>query len=101
MARKNLKSTTTVGYFNPQKFPIYIEISDINLKAELAPNAYIRDGDGRYINDPIFDKYCHPKGLARATSDTPVPINYVPRPEKPAHPAAAGKTRPGSGAVVG
>jgi hypothetical protein len=71
--------TKVVGYFNAQKFPIFIEISEINLKAELAPNAYIRDRNGRYINDPIFEPYCHQRGLSRAIGKEEVPINYVPR----------------------
>ena len=77
MTRKISKTTSVAGYFNPQKHPIYIEITKISLKTELAPNAYIRDRNGRYINDPIFEAYCHEKGLARAMSDTPVPINYL------------------------
>lgn len=82
-------TTKVIGYFNPQKFPIYIEISEINVKTELAPNAYIRDRNGRYINDPIFEAYCHPKGLGRATGDAPVPIYFVPRFVKSERPVAA------------
>jgi len=89
MNRKNSKTTCITGYFNQQKFPIYIEISEINLKAELAPGAYLRDRAGRYINDPIFEAYCHPKGLARAIGDAPVPIYYVPRFIKSERPVAA------------
>src|SRR5208283_1595158 len=86
---QTVPTTKTIGYFNPQKFPIYIEISEINVKTELAPNAYIRDRAGRYINDPIFEAYCHPKGLARAIGDAPVPIYYVPRFVKLERPVAA------------
>jgi hypothetical protein len=73
------KMTTITGYFNPQKHPVFIEISEINLKADLAPNAFIRDSEGKNINDPIFEPYCHVKGLSRATSDEPVPINFLTR----------------------
>jgi len=86
---QTVPTTKTIGYFNPQKFPIYIEISEINVKTELAPNAYIRDRAGRYINDPIFEAYVHPKGLGRATGDAPVPIYYVPRFIKSERPVAA------------
>jgi hypothetical protein len=90
MSETKAESTTrVVGYFNPQKYSIFIEISEINLKAELAPNAYIRDRQGRFINDPIFEPYCHPKGLSRATSETPVPVNFVPRFVKSVRPTAA------------
>ena len=82
-------TTKVIGYFNPQKYSIYIEISEINLKTELAPNAYIRDRSGHYINDPIFEPYCHPKGLARATGEAPVPIYFVPRFVKSERPVAA------------
>jgi len=76
------ETTHVTGYFNPQKFSIYIEISEINMKAVLAPNVYIRDRAGNNINDPIFEPYCHPKGLARATSEEPVPIRFLPRSPK-------------------
>jgi hypothetical protein len=89
MARKNSKTTNVIGYFNQQKFPIYIEISEINFKAELAPNAYIQDRGGCYINDPIFEAYCHPKGLARATGDAPVPIYFIPQFDKSERSVAA------------
>jgi hypothetical protein len=42
-AKRSPKTTHVTGYFNPQKFSIYIEISEINMKAELAPNVFIRD----------------------------------------------------------
>ena len=77
MTRSKSETTSVTGYFNPQKYAIYIEIPVINLKTELAPNAYVLDQQGRHINDPIFEPYCHPKGLARAKSETPIPINYM------------------------
>lgn len=81
--------TKVIGYFNPQKYRIFIEISEINLKAELAPGIYIRDLQGQLINDPIFEPYCHQKGLARATSEKPVPIVFVPRFVKSDRPTTA------------
>lgn len=73
------KKTFVTGYFNPQKYSIYIEISAINLKSELAPGAYIQDANGKYFNDPIFEAYVHPRGLARTTIEESIPIHYVPR----------------------
>jgi hypothetical protein len=81
--------TNVAGYFNPHTYPIFVEISEINLKAELAPGSYIRDRAGRYINDPIFEPWCHAKGLSRAKSDKQVPIVYVPRFVKSTRPAAS------------
>lgn len=86
---KQQNMTNIVGYFNPQKYSIFIEISEINLKAELAPNAYIRDRSGKFINDPIFEPYVHAKGLARSTSKQAVPVNYAPRFVKADRPAAS------------
>lgn len=81
--------TNVAGYFNPQTYSIFIEISEVNLKTELAPGAYIRDRNNKYINDPIFEPYCHVKGLSRAKSEKPVPIIYVPRFVKPVRQGAA------------
>jgi hypothetical protein len=83
------ETTNVAGYFNPHSYPIFVEISEINLKAELAPGAYIRDRTGRYINDPIFEGWCHAKGLSRAKSEKPVPIIYVPRFVKATRPPAS------------
>ncbi len=73
-------STTNVkGYFNPNSWPIFIEVSECNLKLELKPQEFIRDRKGNPINDPIFDNYVRPKGLSKEQSKVKVPINYVPR----------------------
>lgn len=72
-------TTKVVGYFNPHKHPICVEISEINLKVELSQNVFIKDSVGRLINDPIFERYCHAKGLARSFAEQPVPIIMVPR----------------------
>jgi hypothetical protein len=100
-----VQTTTVIGYFNPQKYSIQIEISEVNLKTELAPGAYVRDRSGRYINDPVFEPYCHTKGLARATGNRPLPILYVPRFVKPERPVTAvtqatGFVRQGDGRTV-
>jgi hypothetical protein len=77
MTKKNGSMTCVTGYFNPHRYPIFLEISKINLKIELAPNTYILDRRGQRLNDPIFEPYCHPKGLSRATGEAPVPVNFV------------------------
>lgn len=97
--------TNVVGYFNPQKYPILIEISEINLKVELKPGIYIRNRNGDKINDPIFEDYVNPKGLSKAVSKTPVPVVFAPRIVKSARPAhsvtqAQGFVRRDDGQVV-
>jgi hypothetical protein len=98
-------TTNVVGFFNPNQYRIYIEISELNLKCELNPGQYVRDRAGRYINDPIFENYVQPKGLSKSTSPTPVSINWVPRFVKSVRPAhsvtqATGFVRQPDGQVV-
>lgn len=104
---KAVAATTTnvIGYFNPNQYRIYVEISELNLKCELNPGQYIRDRAGNYINDPVFDDYVQPKGLSKSTSPTPVPINWVPRMVKSVRPVhsvtqATGFVRQPDGQVV-
>lgn len=87
MSANTTATTNVVGYFNPNSWPIYIEISELNIKCELKPGQYIRDRAGNYINDPVFEDYVQPKGLSRATGDAPVTINFVPRFVKTVRPA--------------
>jgi hypothetical protein len=105
-AETNTAATTNVvGYFNPNQYRIYVEISELNLKCELNPGQYIRDRAGNYINDPIFEDYVQPKGLSKSTSETLVPINFVPRFVKSVRPVhavtqATGFVRQPDGQVV-
>lgn len=87
MSANTTATTLVVGYFNPNSWPIYIEISELNIKCELKPGQYIRDRAGNYINDPVFEDYVQPKGLSRATGDAPVAVNFVPRFVKTVRPA--------------
>jgi len=73
------KTTNVVGYFNGNPHPVAIEISEANAKIKLDPNAYIRDGAGLYINDPIFENYVYKGGLSRATGKRECPIRFMPR----------------------
>ena len=97
--------TFTVGYFNPNTWPIYIEVSEVNVKCELKPGQYIRDRQGNYINDPVFEDYVQPKGLSRAMGQQQVQVRYVPRVVKTTRPPnsvtqATGFVRDSSGQVV-
>lgn len=78
------RSTTTIGFFNPNPYSIYLEVNEANVKVELKPGEYIRDREGKYINDPIFDDYVQPKGLSRATGNQQLPIRFIPRMVQPA-----------------
>ncbi len=75
--------TNTVGYKNPHAGPVYLEINDLNIKVELPSGKFIMDTQGNLINDPVFEPYCHPKGLMRVTSDAPVPLRMVPASARP------------------
>ncbi len=79
--RKRQAETTTrvTGYFNPNSWPLVIEIPELNLRCELRPGQFICDRGSNHINDPIFEDYVHPKGLGRAVGEQSVPIRYVPR----------------------
>lgn len=106
MSEKTAELTTNVtGYYNPNSWPIYVEISEVNLKCELKPGQYIRDRDKQYINDPILEDYVQPKGLGRTMGDHAVPIRYLPRMVRTVRPVhsvtqATGFVRQSDGSVV-
>jgi len=78
-ARRELPSTTNiVGFFNPHAFPVHIAVSEFNISFTLTNRGeYIVDPTGRKINDPIFERYVSPNGLAREMSENPVPVLAV------------------------
>jgi hypothetical protein len=99
------ETTKVTGYYNPNSWQIALEISEANLKCVLNPGQYIRDRDRQLINDPIFEQFVRPKGLARATGEDQVPVRYVPRILKTARPAhsvtqATAFVRQPDGAVI-
>jgi hypothetical protein len=68
--------TNVVGYFNQQKWPVHVHISEVNLSRQLTPGAYIVDRQGRKVNDPRLEVCVGPNALARefASKGTTVPI---------------------------
>lgn len=70
--------TYTVGYYNPNRWPIQIEVSSRNIRLHLQPNQFILDKSGRKINDPLFDAYTKTKHLAKEESPTPVQLVLIP-----------------------
>lgn len=75
----NVPMTTTVGYFNGNKFPIHLFISALNQTLRLEVGEYIKDRAGACINDSFFDQYAmHPNQLTKEVSEQPVPLNALP-----------------------
>lgn len=62
------KLTTTVGYYNGNKWPIHLVISELGVTLHLKPGEFILDKQGRKINDPFFDKYAKPLQLSKEVS---------------------------------
>jgi len=62
--------TYTIGYFNANKWPIHLFISELNTTLQLQPNEYVLNKQGRKINDPFLERYCGPMRLSREESKT-------------------------------
>jgi hypothetical protein len=85
------KLTSTVGYYNGNKWPIHLVISELGVTLHLKSGEFILDKQGRKINDPFFDKYAKPLQLSKEVSrNGQVPLIIVP----PLTPAAL-SARPG------
>lgn len=72
------KMTNVIGYYNGGPGFCQVSVSKFNVMLVLKPGEYIRDSQGRYINDPYFEVYVQKKQLAKMESDTPVPILALP-----------------------
>jgi hypothetical protein len=80
------KLTNTLGYYNGNKWPIHLVISELGVTLHLKPGEFILDKQGRKINDPFFDKYAKPLQLSKELSrNGQVPLIVVP----PLTPASA------------
>lgn len=74
------KLTSTVGYYNGNKWPIHLVISELNVTLHLKPGEYILDTQGRKINDGFFDKYTRPLQLSKEVSKNgQVPLIVIPK----------------------
>jgi hypothetical protein len=72
--------TNTVGYYNGNKWPIHLVISELNVTLHLKTGEYILDTKGRKINDSFFDKYTKPLQLSKELSKNgQVELIAVPR----------------------
>jgi hypothetical protein len=75
-------TTSTIKYFNGNRWPIHLVISELNVTLHLKPGEPIQDVLGRNINDSFFDKYTRPLQLSKEISKNgPVPLIAIPRPK--------------------
>lgn len=71
-------TTTVVGYYNGNRWPIQLVISKLNITLTLEPGKYILDRQGRKINDPYFEVFANNKQLHREQATHEVPIIAIP-----------------------
>lgn len=76
-------TTKVVGYFNPNAWPISINISQLGISVMLNQSGdYVMMNTPKglvKVNDPILEEYVRPNGLAREMADSPVPVIAFPR----------------------
>jgi hypothetical protein len=73
------KLTSTVGYYNGNKWPIHLVISELGVTLHLKAGEFILDKLSRKINDPFFDKYAKPLQLSKEVSrNGQVPLIVIP-----------------------
>jgi hypothetical protein len=76
-----MSTTKTVGYFNPNRWPVIVNISAVNVNLTIGKGGYVVDRDtGKKVNDPILERYVGPDMLARESSKVEVPLVLFPRP---------------------
>lgn len=73
------QTTNISGYFNGNKWPLQVVISELNVTLNLKPGEFIQDVNGRKINDPFFDRYTRPLQLSKEIAQQAVPLIQVPR----------------------
>ena len=71
-------TTTVVGYYNGNRWPIQLVISKLNITLTLEPGKYVLDRQGRKINDPYFEVFANNKQLHREVTTKEVPIIAIP-----------------------
>lgn len=70
-----------MGFFNPNPWPIVVNISAVNVNLAIQPKQYVCLRDGRKVNDPLLEAYVGPDLLAKETKKEGVPQVLFPRPE--------------------
>lgn len=82
--KEKTATTLTLGYYNGNKWPIHLIISELNVTLSLPAGKYVEDTLHRKINDSFFDKYTRPMQLTKEISKNgPVPLIAVPRVTSP------------------
>lgn len=76
-----MSTTKIVGYFNPNRWPVIVSISAVNLTLTVPPKGYVLDQNRKKVNDPLLEKFVGADMLARETSKTEVPFNLFVRPQ--------------------
>jgi hypothetical protein len=72
-------TTNILGYFNPNSYPLLIDVSALNLRMTLAPKQQLII-NGQRVNDPVLHQLCRPKGLAVEMAKGPVALVALQRP---------------------
>ena len=81
--------TKVIGYFNPNDYPLNVQISAINGSIRLDPDQWIVNKVG-VVNDPMLDRYVKKGSLSRALGKADVEINYLVAPSSTPRPAVQG-----------
>ena len=90
MSKMSTSKTSVIGYFNPNDYPIKLDISAHNMVIMLEPKKYIIDRTGHMVNDPLLDSYVGKGRLSRASDPKQQvdivflrPVNPTPTPGQP------------------
>jgi hypothetical protein len=75
--------TKTVGYLNPNNWPVVVNISAVNVNVMVESKKFVLDREGRKINDPLLENYVGPGMLVRESTKADVPLILFPRVEVP------------------
>lgn len=78
----NAVMTHTVGFFNPHKWSMIVNISAVNVNMTVGPGQYVTTREGKKINDPLLEAYVGPDMLAKETckDGTPQVLFFRPAP---------------------
>lgn len=87
MSKSSTPKTSVIGYFNPNDYPVKLDISAHNMVIMLEPKKYIVDRSGHLVNDPLLDSYVGKGRLSRASDPKQQvdvvflrPVNPAPQP---------------------
>jgi hypothetical protein len=67
-------TTLVTGYFNGNKYDLNFNAAVLGINVTLGKGAFLKDRQGRKINDPRLDEYVIPGCLSKELGETPVEI---------------------------